>query len=229
MSALYSIGLFTEHDVRTVRYLWQGVRQWWTGSFPVVPYPGVPAPRAADAGPVLGSLVFPYRSLDDSLKAMEEGRFGGTNELSSAELNRHLRDWEGEAAGRNMEVSFRDARFNVVELDAEVVLYRAGQKNRTMGQFFARAPPSKRFDVRFNSAVLTEWSSLDTVYEVRVPKGTVLFDGYIAPQGNAHIGLGQQIFVRKPWEIPGLEESARVVQTWGGDGRSMGTVEALVA
>jgi hypothetical protein len=159
---------------------------------------------------------------------MVEGRFGGANALSSVELNRHLRDWEGEVAGRNMEVSFRDAQFNVVQLDDDVVLYRAGQKNRTMGQFFARTPPSMRFDVRFGSAVRTEWSSLDTVYEVRVPRGAVLFDGYIAPQGNAHVGLGQQIFVRRPWEIPGLEESARVVKTWGGDGRSMGTAGAVL-
>ena len=238
MSFLNTIGLFTEHDVETARFMWKTTVEWFSDTIPLVSY-RLPLPdrkvAAERALPIQGSLVYPYHNLDDSLRAMKAGQFGcngdvvGMNALSSEELNAQLGSaWEGREAGYNMEISFKDAQFNVVELEEDVILYRGGQKHRTMGQFFARTPPAKRFDVRFNSAVLTEWSSLDTVYEVRVPRNTILFDGYIAPQGNFHLGLGQQIFIRKPWMIPGLEESARVVDRWSGDGRSMGTFQAIL-
>lgn len=237
MSFLNTIGLFTEHDVETARFMWKSTKEWVTNTLPIVSYrlpPTHPSVESERHRPIQGSLIYPYQNLDDSLRAMKDGRFGcngdvtGMNALSSQELNAHLDQWEGREAGYNMEISFKDAQFNVVELEEDVVLYRGGQKHRTMGQFFARKPPAKRYDVRFNSAVLTEWSSLDTVYEVRIPRNTILFDGYIAPQGNFHLGFGQQIFIRKPWMIPGLEESARVVDRWPGDGRSMGTFEAIL-
>lgn len=232
---LNTIGILSDHDIQVVSHLYNGIRQYSTNALPIVPYQTPPQQQIIKVEPIQGSLLYPYRNLDDSLQAMEEGRFAcngdvlNMNALSSAELNAHNAFWIGKEAGYNMEISFKDAQYNIVELEDDVYLYRAGQRNRTMGQFFARNPPKKRFEVRFNSAVLTEWSYLDTVYKVRIPRYTILYDGYIAPQGNVHVGLGKQIFIPQPWKIPGLEESAMVIQRWEGDGRGMGTLEAITS
>ena len=233
---LHQLGIFTEHDVHVAKYMWKGIYQYFSNDLPIISSHNVTVQTKDNTRnkPVLGSVIYPYTNLDDSLQAMKEGRFGcngnvvGMNALSSAELNKHVDGWSSRDSGYTMEVSFKDGVYNVVELEEDIYMYRAGQKNRTMGQFFARNPPTKRFDVRFNSAVLTEWSALDRVYRVKIPKRTILYHGYIAPQGNANMGLGIQIFIRSPWKIPGLEETAIVTDRWGGNPRSMGTLEAVV-
>lgn len=72
--------------------------------------------------------------------------------------------------------------------------------------------------VRIDSIVWLKWidlrrgiligeSKLSSFYAVRVPKGTVIYEGPVGYQGGVYLG-GQgpiQIFVPEPWNIPGLQ------------------------
>ena len=46
----------------------------------------------------------------------------------------------------------------------------------------------------------------DSVYKVEIPAGTRMMEGYVAAQGGKYVGQGKQIFISKPWDIPGVKE-----------------------
>lgn len=55
--------------------------------------------------------------------------------------------------------------------------------------------------------MLTGQSPIDAAYAIKIPKGTVIYDGPVGYQGGAFVG-GQnnlQIFVEKPWNISGAQ------------------------
>ena len=65
--------------------------------------------------------------------------------------------------------------------------------------------------MRRNAAVKSEWSSIDSVYQVEIPAGTKLYEGYVAPQGSKYTGSGKQIFIEKPWDIPGVKDKVKKI------------------
>ena len=57
------------------------------------------------------------------------------------------------------------------------------------------------------TGVLTGESHIGSVYTVRIPKGTVIYEGPVGYQGGIYLG-GQdqiQIFVPEPWKKPGVQ------------------------
>ena len=58
----------------------------------------------------------------------------------------------------------------------------------------------------FGTGALTGSSPINAVHAVRIPKGTVIYEGPVGYQGGPYLG-GQnqmQIFVQEPWTIPGV-------------------------
>lgn len=105
---------------------------------------------------------------------------------------------------------FVGGRYDVVELQQDTVLYRAGTADRPLGQFFSQEPPTSIVQTRVDKAVLPEWpgggkSPLDTSFAVKIPKGTRVYVGEVGSQGGFYVGGTQQIVVVKPWSIRGVE------------------------
>lgn len=118
--------------------------------------------------------------------------------------------------------TFAGGKYDVDVRDSDRVLYRAGDSTGNgLGQFFTETPPQSVASVRIDSAVRPQWldaeggwqgaSPIDSVFEVKVPAGTETFVGPVANQGGVHVG-GQgmeQVFIRKPWLIDGVEVLSR--------------------
>ncbi|MGU7943758.1 hypothetical protein ACS6X2_10575 [Streptococcus suis] len=118
--------------------------------------------------------------------------------------------------------NFYGGRYNTIELDDDIVLYRAGRGDNPMGQWFTTEPPFSRAQVRIDTAVKDIWttpdgvytgqSPIDKVYKIKIPKGTAIYDGPVASQGGIYQGgLDKiQIFIDSPWNIEGVE----VLDSW---------------
>ena len=157
--------------------------------------------------PIMDNVKYMDEAKKKKLQA-EPGRKPGTTKY----------DDEIQAAKNNAD-SFHNGEYNVIVLDEPITLYRAGPKDRKMGQYWTKQPPKDRFSVRYDAAVKNEWSDLDNVYSLELPAGTKMYEGYVANQGGMHRGMGEQIFIDKPWNIPGVSDAkVKTVATWGGDG-----------
>lgn len=98
------------------------------------------------------------------------------------------------------------------------IYYRAGDSNNPLGQYFVDKPPMSQAQVRIDTAVKRHWtdpvtgahkftSDINTVYKIKVPKGTTVFKGPVGPQGAAYCGGSNimQIFIETPWKLKGIE------------------------
>ena len=106
--------------------------------------------------------------------------------------------------------TFSGGRYSEVILDADTVLYRAGTANRPFGQFFDTVAPDSIIQARIDKAILPRWpggatSPIDSVIQIRVPKGTKVFVGEVSSQGGSFVGGTRQIVVPKPWAIEGIK------------------------
>jgi RHS repeat-associated protein len=126
------------------------------------------------------------------------------------------------AAMRGMPASnFAGGKYNAITLKEDVILYRGGKAGggrNAFGQWFTKERPSSNIQVRIDSAVRPQWidirtgvltgeSPIGSVYAIRIPKGTVIYEGPVGYQGGIYLG-GQnqiQIFVPQPWLIPNVE------------------------
>ena len=57
------------------------------------------------------------------------------------------------------------------------------------------------------TGVLTGNSIIDTVYAIRIPKGTTIYEGPVGYQGGIHLGgpSTNQVFVPTPWNLKGVQ------------------------
>lgn len=124
---------------------------------------------------------------------------------------------------REQAQNFMGMKYNTRILDQDLVLYRAGKAGRPLGEWFTYEPAASEAQVRIDLAVKRQWldretgallgeSMIDTVYEIKVPKGTVLYEGPVASQGGIYLGGAHvtQVYIRKPWELRGVE----VLRSW---------------
>ncbi|MGM9544463.1 MAG: hypothetical protein ACI3T9_05715 [Romboutsia timonensis] len=114
--------------------------------------------------------------------------------------------------------TFRSGMYNVTKLESDTILYRSGKAGggkNALGQYFTREPGTI-IEGRIDSAVKAQWidpktgvltgsSPLETVYEIKIPKGTTIYEGPAGNQGGIYLGGGNQIFVSEPWKINGVE------------------------
>jgi hypothetical protein len=110
----------------------------------------------------------------------------------------------------NLAGTFAGGRYDVVRLTQDTILYRAGTADKPLGQFFSLREPQGVLQTRIDQAVLPRWpdggtSPLDTAFAVRIPAGTEVYVGRIAAQGGIYGGGTDQILVRQPWAIDGVQ------------------------
>jgi hypothetical protein len=113
------------------------------------------------------------------------------------------------------EDTFMGREYKAYELQEDVVLYRAGENGKPLGQFFSRDAPISEIQTRIDQAVLPKWpgggaSPLDRVYGVNIPSGTTVYVGEIGNQSGFYVGGTQQIVVLEPWKIPGVQVNSSV-------------------
>jgi hypothetical protein len=95
-------------------------------------------------------------------------------------------------------------------LDEDLILFRAGDEGKPLGQFFSKDAPISEIQVRIDKGIKPIWpdgaeSVINTGYMVKIPKGTAIYTGEVATQGGFYMGGTQQIVVQKPWLIEGVE------------------------
>jgi RHS repeat-associated protein len=158
---------------------------------------------ALAAIPILGSV-------GDAGKVLRKGDFSfniaseillNSNKIKSGKLAR-LAD--------ELAVTFLGGKYETAILKQDTVLYRAGAKDRPLGQFFSKDIPKSEIQVRIDKAIPPRWPSgskapLDTIFEIKIPSGTTVHIGTVAPQGSFFLGGTQQIVIEKPWNIENVE------------------------
>jgi len=118
----------------------------------------------------------------------------------------------------NPAANFASGKYNSRVLADDLVLYRAGEAGTPLGQWFTREPAASRAQVRIDLAVKPQWidpktgvltgsSNLDTVFAVKIPCGTRIYEGPVGYQSGIYLGGTStgQIFVEAPWKIKGVE------------------------
>ena len=137
-----------------------------------------------------------------------------TNPGPLAELNDHPH------------LNFYGGRYNSRVLTEDTIYYRAGDANNKYGRYFVETPPKSVIQVRMDTAVKPYWtnkrtgmwekndlgidisgkSKIEKIYTVRVPAGTVIYEGPVAPQGGMYLGGMEtnQIFLPDT-RLPGIE------------------------
>jgi RHS repeat-associated protein len=106
--------------------------------------------------------------------------------------------------------TFSGGRYNVVQLQEDTTLYRAGTSDQPFGQYFSADPPMSEIQARIDSAIMPEWpdgalSPIDTVFAINFPRGTLVYIGEASSQGGIYVGGTQQFLIPNAWTIPGVE------------------------
>ena len=104
--------------------------------------------------------------------------------------------------------TFKNGSYTARVLTQDELLWRAGQKGTADGQFYDAAEPTSVSGARNDKAILPEWpgggkSPIDHAYQARVPAGTVVYEGTVAPQtgtdGTVYPGGTNQTVL--PWAV----------------------------
>jgi hypothetical protein len=114
--------------------------------------------------------------------------------------------------------NFFSGKYNEIILTSDIILYRGGKIGEKLGQWFTRAEPESIAKIRIDSAVKPQWidpksgilggsSPIDMIYEIKIPKGTTIYEGPVGYQGGPYLGgpENMQIFVEAPWTIKGVQ------------------------
>ena len=110
--------------------------------------------------------------------------------------------------------NFYGGRYNVEVLTEDRIYYRGGNSDKALGQWFTTEPPESVAKVRIDTAVKPQWidpitgeltgeSVIDTVYAIKIPKGTTVYIGPVGSQGGAYCGGYNimQTFIKEPWKL----------------------------
>jgi len=112
---------------------------------------------------------------------------------------------ERQSLPRSVADSFEDGHYRTVVTNEETILYRAhGGGAKATGGFATTSPAQNRIQAKQDLALLPEWKNTRTNEAViRIPKGTVLNIGKVAPQttrsGTILNGGSDQILLPQKW------------------------------
>lgn len=92
--------------------------------------------------------------------------------------------------------TFRGGSYIQAVTQEATTLYRAyGGSAGEFGSYWSRTAPTGPLQARIDSALLPQWgNTAEKVSTMTVPKGTTIYEGFAAPQGNL-MGGGSQIFI----------------------------------
>ena len=110
--------------------------------------------------------------------------------------------------------NFYGGRYNVEVLTEDRIYYRGGNSDKALGQWFTTEQQESVAKVRIDTAVKPQWidtitgeltgeSVVDTVYAIKIPKGTTVYTGPVGSQGGAYCGGYNimQTFIKEPWKL----------------------------
>ena len=110
---------------------------------------------------------------------------------------------EGPLSERTQE-SFRSGSYAKIILGEDTTFYRVyGGKATEVGSYMTRTPQNGGMQSQMDLALNPEWgNSATSVVEVTVPKGTVIYEGFAAPQTiNGGLGIlpggGNQVYITR--------------------------------
>lgn len=114
--------------------------------------------------------------------------------------------------------NFFGGRYSMEVLAEDRIYYRVGAKDRPLGQWFTKEPVKSVAQARIDLAIKEQWvnpvpgeldgiSILDSIYKVKIPKGTIVYEGPIGYQEGVYMGGMNfaQMFIPEPWKISGVE------------------------
>ena len=122
-------------------------------------------------------------------------------------------------------LNFYGGRYNSRVLTEDTIYYRAGDSKHPYGRYFVENPPKSVIQVRMDTAVKPYWtnkqtgmwnivdgitkvykSPIEKVYAIKIPAGTIIYEGPVGYQGGMYLGgmETEQVFIQEPWEIPGV-------------------------
>src|SRR5690606_34397679 len=89
----------------------------------------------------------------------------------------------------NIAGTFSGGQYQVIKLEKDTILYRAGTADQPLGQFFSLDAPTGVVKTRIDKAVLPVWpgggtSPIDTFFEIKIPAGTEVYVGEVGSQGG---------------------------------------------
>jgi len=121
----------------------------------------------------------------------------------------------GEVLPKKLVNTFMGGKYTAVELADDTILYSAGQGSRGPGQFFSLDAPVSEVQARIDKAIRPTWpdggiSPIDTGFKVKVPAGTTVYIGEVAPQGAFYLGGTNQVVIPRSWLIKGLD----ILEKW---------------
>lgn len=122
--------------------------------------------------------------------------------------------------------NFSAGKYNSSTLQGDTILYRSGKaggltipgkEKNGFGQWFTREPAESVAKVRIDSAVKSQWidpktgvltgsSPIESTYDVKIPRGTTIYEGPVGYQNGIYLGGENynQIFVSELWKIKGV-------------------------
>ena len=105
-------------------------------------------------------------------------------------------------------------RYNVEILSEDRIMDHAGNSTNLYGRWFVSEPPQSVVKVRIDTAVKPQWidpitgeltgeSVVDTVYAIKIPKGTTIYTGPVGSQDGTYVGGYNvlQSYINTPWEF----------------------------
>ena len=98
--------------------------------------------------------------------------------------------------GEGVAATFRGGSYTQAVTQEATTLYRAyGGSAGEIGSYWSRTAPTGPLQARIDSALLPQWgNTAEKVSTMTIPKGTTIYEGFAAPQGNL-MGGGSQIFI----------------------------------
>jgi hypothetical protein len=111
-----------------------------------------------------------------------------------------------------MRASYLDSNYRTVVTEQDVLLYRVfGGNAEAGGAFVSTRPVLDRISAKVDLALLPEWKNT-RMYEavIRVPKGTTLNIGKVAPQtldatGTVLRGRADQVLMPENWPLEWIQ------------------------
>ncbi len=98
--------------------------------------------------------------------------------------------------GEGVAATFRGGSYTQMVTQEATTLYRSyGGRAGELGSYWTRTAPAGPLQTRIDNALLPKWgNTAENVSTISVPRGTTIYEGFAAPQGNL-MGGGSQIFI----------------------------------
>ena len=113
--------------------------------------------------------------------------------------------------------NFWSGKYNMKIADDDMVVYRGGDSTKSpLGQWYTSNEPKSIAQIRIDNAVKEQWidpkigvltgtSIIDTFYTIKIPKGTIYYEGPIANQGGVYLGGYNKMQIFIPRTTKGLK------------------------